>query len=245
MSLFPSVSISAFFFFFLLFFFPPPLLFHHYTSPVHSRHVSPLTFSPIEVRFPRARSIEASFFCFVQFHSLSLSLHNLFLAKRISFRKIDDSKDRDSYRSIDRSIINFINGHEPVKWTVWSCKNRWWPGCIENYVTVERPRDEEGGGGGRRWICVARPISPSFPSLHLFLFAATKREGVDAYEREKKSHPRSVQSIPLLGGCPLDTTNRYSRFDMDLGGVQPPAKLSSRPRFSLSLSQIRFQGGAN
>lgn len=88
-------------------------------------------------------------------------------------------------------------------------------------------------------------ISPSFPSLHLFLFAATKREGVDAYEREKKSHPRSVQSIPLLGGCPLDTTNRYSRFDMDLGGVQPPAKLSSRPRFSLSLSQIRFQGGAN
>lgn len=95
-------------------------------------------------------------------------------------------------------------------------------------------------------LCSTADISflPFPPSLS-FRCNEGGEEGVDAYEREKKSHPRSVQSIPLLGGCPLDTTNRYSRFDMDLGGVQPPAKLSSRPRFSLSLSQIRFQGGAN
>lgn len=72
---------------------------------------------------------------------------------------------------------------------------------------------------------------------------------MDAYEREKKATLALCKVFPLLGGCPLDTTNRYSRFDMDLGGVQPPAKLSSRPRFSLSLSlsrifqsQIRFHG---
>lgn len=63
---------------------------------------------------------------------------------------------------------------------------------------------------------------------------------MDAYEREKKATLALCKVFPLLGGCPLDTTNRYSRFDMDLGGVQPPAKLSSRPRFSLSLSVSYF-----
>lgn len=113
--------------------------------------------------------------------------------------------------------------------------------------TVRRSRGKGRGGG--EGICVARPISPSFPTLSFFSLQRRGRGWTRT--RGKKSHPRSLQSIPLLGGCPLDTTNRYSRFDMDLGGVQPPAKLSSRPRFppSLSLSlifpvtrQIRFHG---
>lgn len=143
-------------------------------------------------------------------------------------------------------------GHEPLKWT---CRPfdlpRTWPGCRENCVTVERS-DELG-------VCtpispsasLLRPpchqpflrysISPLRPNLrvrsfvrsydHLSCFVATGRPYASRWTRTReKSHPRPGK-YSALGSCPLDTTNRYSSFDMDLR-VQPAAKFSRPTRIA-------------
>jgi len=50
--------------------------------------------------------------------------------------------------------------------------------------------------------------------------------------QERNGAPSRPEKCSVLGGWPLDTTNRYRPFDMDLGIVQPNAKVSLSPRFS-------------
>lgn len=76
---------------------------------------------------------------------------------------------------------------------------------------------------------------------HLSCFVATGRPYASRWTRTReKSHPRPGK-YSALGSCPLDTTNRYSSFDMDLR-VQSAAKFSRPTRIAnarrLIISQI-------
>lgn len=161
-----------------------------------------------------------------------------------------------------REISLMDVGHEPLKWT---CRPfdlpRTWSGCRENCVTVER--------SGELGVCtpISRPSSsallvtspfsvilsllfvPTFVFVgsfvrsydHLSCFVATGRSYACRWTRTReKSHPRPGK-YSALGSCPLDTTNRYSSFDMDLR-VQPAAKFSRPTRIAnarrLIISQI-------
>lgn len=86
---------------------------------------------------------------------------------------------------------------------------------------------------GLRGRCVSFDLAPSSSSwaiVHARSVPLSRRCSNNVASsctpvREEKSHPRP-RKYPALGGCPLDTTNRYSRFDMDLR-VQPAAKRRS------------------
>jgi len=66
----------------------------------------------------------------------------------------------------------------------------------------------------------------SFPRVFLvfFFFALAHARRVERTGKGEKGHPRP-EKCSALGGWPLDTTNRYRPFDMDLGTVQPNAKV--------------------
>lgn len=49
--------------------------------------------------------------------------------------------------------------------------------------------------------------------------------------QERKGAPSRPEKCSALGGWPLDTTNRYRPFDMDLGIVQPNAKVLPVSRY--------------
>lgn len=61
--------------------------------------------------------------------------------------------------------------------------------------------------------------------------------------QERKGAPSRPEKCSALGGWPLDTTNRYRPFDMDLGIVQPNAKVLPAPGFSIPSSSCNIEVG--
>lgn len=91
--------------------------------------------------------------------------------------------------------------------------------------TIHRTRD----------VCISASLVPRF-SLSLFpsrvspsrFIALARARRTKRTCRREKGHPRP-EKCSALGGWPLDTTNRYRPFDMDLGIGTDERKSSRSP----------------
>lgn len=136
-------------------------------------------------------------------------------------------------------IVNIRFGHALVRLARWfehrfNVKNRresiWCPrscaGSIKNYVTLERSIEP---GMCVRYLGTLVPASSSHSLFTFSLYRSCARRTERTCRREK-GHPRP-EKCSALGGWPLDTTNRYRPFDMDLGIGTAECKSSRRPSF--------------
>lgn len=139
-------------------------------------------------------------------------------------------------------IINIRFGHALICLTRWlehrfNVKNRresiWCPrscaGSIKNYVTLERSIEP---GMCVRYLGTLVPrflfsFPLASPSRSIALARARRTERTC---RREKGHHRP-EKCSALGGWPLDTTNRYRPFDMDLGIGTGERKSSRQPSF--------------
>jgi len=82
-------------------------------------------------------------------------------------------------------------------------------------------------------------LSFSLPLVSPFRFFALACKASGADVQERNGAPSRPEKCSVLGGWPLDTTNRYRPFDMDLGIVQPNAKVLSAPFLDTVAMQYR------